>query len=261
MELKFILEAILFNTQKPLSVQELRDIFSSTAEQSDDANARSLRKIKEADLTSALEALEKEHLAAKRSFRLVCVAGAWQFVSDPEYAPWLKILVGAKNRPPRLTQPALETLAIVAYRQPITRAEIEQIRGVAVDGVLATLAERGLIEQLGRAEVVGRPITYGTTALFLEYFGLRDLDELPAADELRRIVVAKPPTLLTTEPAPLTTDSSSAGESTPGVPSSEGTAQELAPRPAPELASSHEHAQPGASENPQSAIRKSQSAG
>ena len=109
--------------------------------------------------------------------------------------------MGARNRPSRLTQPALETLAIIAYRQPITRAEIEQIRGVAVDSVAATLVERGLIEQVGRAEVVGRPITYGTTSLFLEYFGLRDLEQLPAANELRRIAVQKPEALLTADPS------------------------------------------------------------
>jgi segregation and condensation protein B len=97
-----------------------------------------------------------------------------------------------KARPPRLSQPALETLAIIAYRQPITRAEIEQIRGVNVDGVMQTLGERGLITQAGRAEVVGRPPTYGTTPLFLEYFGLRALTDLPAADELRRVAVQKP---------------------------------------------------------------------
>jgi segregation and condensation protein B len=90
----------------------------------------------------------------------------------------------------------------VAYRQPITRAEIEQVRGVAVDGVVATLLERGLIENAGRAELVGRPMMYATTPLFLEYFGLRNLDELPAADELRRIPVQKPEALATTEPAP-----------------------------------------------------------
>ena len=115
--------------------------------------------------------------------------------------PWLRTLFGVKTRPPRLSQPALETLAIVAYRQPITRAEVEQIRGVAVDGVVATLLERGLIENAGRAEVVGRPMTYATTPLFLEYFGLRNLDELPAADELRRIPVQKPESLQTTEAA------------------------------------------------------------
>src|SRR5207244_61559 len=103
------------------------------------------------------------------------------------------------RRPARLSQPALENLAISAYRQPLTRAEIEQIRGVSVDGVLQTLLERGLVEQAGRSEVIGRPMTYGTTTAFLEYFGLRSLDELPGGDELRRLPVEKPPALLTVD--------------------------------------------------------------
>ena len=110
-----------------------------------------------------------------------------------------------KIRPSRLSQPALETLAIIAYRQPITRAEVEQIRGVNVDGTMQTIMERGLVESVGRAEVVGRPNTYGTTALFLEYFGLRDLEDLPAADELRRISVEKPPAPVTADPGLATT--------------------------------------------------------
>jgi len=114
-------------------------------------------------------------------------------------------LVGQKPRPPRLSQPALETLAIIAYRQPVTRAEVEQVRGVSVDGVMQTLLERGLVEQLGRAEVVGRPMTYGTSSLFLEYFGLASLQELPAGDELRRIPVERPPDLVTTEAGLATT--------------------------------------------------------
>jgi segregation and condensation protein B len=108
--------------------------------------------------------------------------------------------VGSKPRAPRLSQPALETLAIIAYRQPITRAEIEQVRGVTIDGVMQTLQERGLIDQAGRAEVAGRPMTYGTSALFLEYFGLRSLEDLPAAEELRRIPITHPEELLTADP-------------------------------------------------------------
>src|SRR5947199_3442467 len=200
MELKFILEAVLFSAQKPLSPAELREVLNDAGEKSDDSAARSFRKVKLDDLNGALEQLAREHAAAARSYRLVCVAGSWQFVSQPEYAPWVKALVGEKTRPPRLSQPALETLAIIAYRQPLTRAEIEQIRGVSVDGVMQTLLERGLVAQVVRAEVAGRPMTYGTTSLFLEYFGLRSLDELPAADELRRIPVQKPESLLTVEP-------------------------------------------------------------
>ena len=201
MELKFVLESLLFSAQKPLTTKELRDVIAVAGEAEDaDATAKSLAKVKDSEMTAALDQLAREHETAARSYRLACVAGAWQFVSQPEYAPWLRALVGQKIRPPRLSQPALETLAIIAYRQPITRAEVEQIRGVNVDGVMQTLMERGLVEAVGRAEVVGRPLTYGTTALFLEYFGLRRLEDLPAADELRKIVVEKPPAPVTVEP-------------------------------------------------------------
>jgi segregation and condensation protein B len=209
MELKSILESLLFSAQKPLSVKELREVLAHAAEAEDaDATAKSFAKIKDSELIAILEQLAREHETAARSYRLACVAGSWQFVTQPEFAPWLKSLVGIKVRPSRLSQPALETLAIIAYRQPITRAEVEQIRGVNVDTTMQTLMERGLVEAAGRAEVVGRPPTYGTTALFLEYFGLPGLGDLPAADELRRITVEKPsvPGLATTPPEPLRTE-------------------------------------------------------
>jgi segregation and condensation protein B len=198
MELKFILEAILFSAQKPLNPKELRDLLAAAAEHGEEA--KPFKKTKEDAIVAALEELQKDHQAAQRSYRLACVAGAWQFASQPEFAPWIVALVGVKVRQSRLSQPALETLAIIAYRQPLTRAEIEQIRGVAVDGVMQTLLERGLVEQVGRAEVIGRPMTYATTSLFLEYFGLRSLEDLPAADELRRIPVTRPEQLLTADP-------------------------------------------------------------
>jgi segregation and condensation protein B len=199
-ELKFIVEAIVFAAQKPMTAGDLRGVLAAAAEQGSEEPARAFKKVKPEEIEAALEQLAAEHAAAARSYRLVCVAGAWQFVSEPEFAPWLKALAGEKARSGRLSQPALETLTIIAYRQPITRAEIEQIRGVSVDGVMQTLLERGLVEATGRAEVVGRPLTYGTTTLFLEYFGLRGLADLPAADELRRIPVEHPPSLLTVEP-------------------------------------------------------------
>lgn len=201
MELKFVIESLLFTSQKPLSLREVREIVIAAAEKGEEETVRAFKKVKEAEVENALTELEHDHAQSARSYYLACVAGSWQFVTRPEYMPWLRSLFGVKTRPPRLSQPALETLAIVAYRQPITRAEIEQVRGVAVDGVVATLLERGLIENAGRAEVVGRPMTYATTPLFLEYFGLRNLEELPAADELRRIPVQRPETLLTAEGA------------------------------------------------------------
>lgn len=225
MELKFILESLLFSAQKPLSAKELRDVLASAAEQEDaDATVKSLKKAKESELTAALEQLAGDHETAGRSYRLVCVAGAWQFVTQPEYAPWLRALVGVKARPPRLSQAALETLAIIAYRQPLTRAEIEQIRGVNVDGTMQTLTERGLVEQTGKAEVPGRPSLYGTTSLFLEYFGLAKLEDLPAADELRRIVVEKPPAPLTADAGLATTPPEQLKERETATPATEAAA-------------------------------------
>jgi segregation and condensation protein B len=197
MELKNILESVLFSAQEPLSVKDLREVLKSATEHSTEAG--DFKKASFEEVVAALDALAKEHEAAARSYRLICVAERWQFVTQPEFAPWVKALVGERARPSRLSQPALETLAIIAYRQPITRAEMEQVRGVSVDGVLQTLVERGLVEQVGVAEVIGRPKTFGTTPVFLEYFGLRNLEELPAADELRRIPVNKPDSLLTVD--------------------------------------------------------------
>lgn len=198
-ELKLILEALLFAADRPLTPADLRAVLVKAAEQTAQTQVRALRKVKIGDIESALQALAGAVDSAERTYRLVCVAGAWQFVVLPEYAPWLRALAGERVRPSRLSQPALETLAIIAYRQPITRAEIEQIRGVSVDGVMQTLLERGLVEPAGRAEVVGRPIMYATTKAFLEYFGLAGLDKLPDAEELRRLPVERPPGLVTVE--------------------------------------------------------------
>jgi segregation and condensation protein B len=195
MELKLILESILFSAQKPLSLAELRECMKGAPEHVEEELPKELAAPKVAAMEEALALLKADYDAMQRSYRLACVAGSWQFVSLADFAPWVKALVGHRPRPPRLSQAALETLAIVAYRQPLTRAEGEQIRGVAIDGVLKMLIDRGLVEPAGRAEVLGRPMTFRTTELFLEYFGLKDLDELPAADELRRIPVESPPPL------------------------------------------------------------------
>lgn len=241
MELKLILESLLFAAQKPLSAHELRTVLSAAAEHTEDELVRSFKKTPSENITTALEELQRDHETNARTFRLVCVAGSWQFVSQPQYAPWLRSFLGQKVRPTRLSQPALETLAIIAYRQPVTRAEVEQIRGVAVDGVMQTLLERGLVEQSGRAEVLGRPSLYSTTHAFLEYFGLRALEDLPAADELRRIVVQKPEALLTIDPGlatappdqPLQPElAASPDANTPALESPGGAAPEGHPQPA-----------------------------
>jgi len=194
MELKHVLESILFSAQKPLMVKEFSAICADAAEH----GGREFTEVKAREINEALEALQVEHDAAGRTYRLTCVAEAWQFTSDQDYAPWIKALVGQKQRAPRLSKPALETLAIISYRQPLTRAEMEEIRGVSVDGVIGTLLERDLVEVVGRADAPGRPQTYGTTQVFLEYFGLRSLEELPNAEELQQIPITKPQAPVTT---------------------------------------------------------------
>ena len=207
MDLKLVLESILFSAQRALTPKELRDVLRTAAKTAAETEqepelvktCKDLVKTKEPELEELLESLAADHEAAGRSYRLTCVGGAWRFVSLPDYAPWLMALVGKKPRPPKLTPPTLETLAIVAYRQPLTRSQIEQIRGVSADGAMQKLLERGLVEQIGKADAPGRPGLYGTTPLFLDYFGLKDLQGLPDAPELLRIPVEHPEQLKTVE--------------------------------------------------------------
>jgi len=184
MTLSRVLEALLFSAQKPLTTRELLAAIKGGG--GEDALApNEFTKANEAEIAAALEGLKIEFIAEGRAFQLVEKADGWQLASDPAYAPWVRHLFPAA-KPARMTPPSLETLAIIAYRQPITRADIEAVRGVAVDGVLQSLMERGLVKIGGRAEVPGRPLLYETTQFFLDHFALRNLDELPNADELRR---------------------------------------------------------------------------
>ena len=192
MQLKNIVEAILFAAEKPLSIKELKDIFLGAGEgEFSSEQSRAFQKIKDRDLLDAIQELNEGYDGDGSGLQIREVADAHQLVSRPEYIPWLRRLF-AEHRPQRLSQPAMETLAIIAYRQPITRADIEAIRGVAADTVIQTLLERGLIKIAGRAEVPGRPLLYGTTQQFLEHFGLKNLDNLPAVEELRRATIAIP---------------------------------------------------------------------
>ena len=183
MNLSQVIEALLFAAQKPLAAKELVSAIKGAGAE-DELMPNEFAKTTEAQVAAALEQLKIEYVQHGRAFQLAEKAEGWQLVSDPAYAPWVRQLFPA-TKPARLTPPSLETLAIVAYRQPITRADVEAVRGVAVDGVLQSLMERGLVKIAGRAEVPGRPLLYETTQFFLEHFGLRDLDELPNAEELR----------------------------------------------------------------------------
>ena len=199
MNLSQVIEALLFAAQKPLTTRELVSAIKGAGD-AEDLLPNEFARAKEAEVAAALEQLKIEYSEQGRAFQLAEKAEGWQLVSDPAYAPWVRQLFPA-TKPARLTAPSLETLAIIAYRQPITRADVEAVRGVAVDGVLQSLMERGLVKIGGRAEVPGRPLLYETTQFFLEHFGLRNLDELPNAEELRTRYLPSAPRKEVTAPS------------------------------------------------------------
>ncbi|HET9419206.1 MAG TPA: SMC-Scp complex subunit ScpB [Chthoniobacterales bacterium] len=184
MTLGRVVEALLFSAQKPLSTKEILDLLRR-ASGSDEFSPNEFAKVREADVAAALQEIKIEYIEQQRAFQLVEKVDGWQLATDPQYARWVRELFPAP-RPARLSAPALETLAIIAYRQPITRADVEAVRGVSIDGVLQTLMERGLVKIGGRADIPGRPLLYETTQFFLDHFRLRHLDELPNVEELRK---------------------------------------------------------------------------
>jgi segregation and condensation protein B len=167
-EAKRIIEAILFVSDKPVSIMTLKDV---------------LKDVEPTDIRSYMEELNSEYNSSNRSFSIKEIAGGFQMLTDPVYSTWISSLY--KRPPDRMTGPALETLAIIAYRQPLTRSDIEIIRGVNVDGVLHTLEEKNLIKTRGRVDGPGRPILYGTTTEFLQHFGLKSLEDLPKLKEFQ----------------------------------------------------------------------------
>jgi segregation and condensation protein B len=168
--LKSILESLLFAAGEPVSVARL---------------AAAIEGVSRADVQQALAAIAREYGGQGRGIVLEEVAGGYQLRTPKEHANYVRKLLAAK--PPRLSRPLLETAAIIAYRQPITRPEIEQLRGVDSGAVLETLLERRLIRIAGRKEAPGRPMVYATTPEFLEVFGLKDLESLPDLKEFREI--------------------------------------------------------------------------
>lgn len=163
-----LLEAALFASARPITTEELAALSPDESP---------------AALAAAIDELREHYNVDGHGVELQEIAGGWQILTRAEYTEAIERAQLAA-RPQRLSAAALETLAIIAYRQPISRAEIEEIRGVAIGGVLKSLHERGLIDVVGRGEGLGRPLMYGTTPVFLEHFALRHLEELPRADEL-----------------------------------------------------------------------------
>lgn len=177
-ELKRILEAALLAADAPLSLREMKRMFEQD--------------LSEDMLRRALDELKSDWDA--KATELVQVAEGWRFQTRPEMQPYIARM--RNEKPPRYSRAVLETLAIIAYRQPIGRADIEEIRGVDVGSVIKSLHERGLIDVVGRSEALGRPLLYGTTGAFLEQFALRHLEELPRTDELAVALRAREPETL-----------------------------------------------------------------
>jgi segregation and condensation protein B len=183
-ELKQIVGALLFGAGKPLTLKELRVCLVETAERYG-AETKAFEDVREGDLDAVLSELGGDIERQKLGFHLQSHGGAFRFQSDPVCGKWLKQLlaIGQANR---LSRPALETLSIIAYRQPITKAEIERVRGVNVDHMIRMLMEMQLVRIAGRSDLPGRPFLFGTTQNFLEHFGLNDLKDLSDLEPMLR---------------------------------------------------------------------------
>lgn len=192
-ELKQIVGSLLFGAGKPLTIKELRTCLVETAERYGE-EAKAFEDVREADLEAVMSELGADLERHKLGFHLQAHGGAFRFQSDPACGKWLKQLlaIGQVNR---LSRPALETLAIIAYRQPIAKAEIEKVRGVNVDHMIRMLMEMQLVKIAGRSDLPGRPFLFGTTQNFLEHFGLKELKDLSDLEPMLRVGAeeSKPP--------------------------------------------------------------------
>jgi len=166
-----VIEAILFASDEPLSAERLGAIaeFNGTA----------------AQIRKCIETLNEQYAQSGRAFRIEEIAGGFQMMTLPDYNNWLKKLLRHRGET-KLSPAALETLAVIAYKQPVIRADVEAIRGVACGEMIRSLMYKGMVKIVGKAEVLGRPLLYGTTKKFLEVFGLKDLKDLPKAEELKQ---------------------------------------------------------------------------
>jgi len=228
--LKAVVEALLFSSQRPLTSKEILQVVRLGVEYVSEKEQEIFKGITEATIQTTLVELSQEYEQLGRAFQLSEQVSGWQLVTKPQHQTWVRQLF-PDLRPTRLSPPALETLAIVAYRQPVTKADIEAIRGVAVDGVIQRLLEVGMLKIAGRAEIPGRPLLYETTQHFMEHFGIKNLDELPNASELRYIPLPNGTTapINETEPAQLfneTTQDTETNQEPPVEPPSENVTSE-----------------------------------
>ncbi|MEX2190307.1 MAG: SMC-Scp complex subunit ScpB [Bacteroidota bacterium] len=179
-DVKSLIEGFIFAAEEPLTVRQIKAIYEQPGVDEE-------RRIDQAEIQTLVESLNEEYRLAHRPYRIIMIAGGYQFATLKEYAEWLGRLFHEQARR-RLSQSSLETLAIVSYKQPISKPEIEAIRGVNCDYVLKTLLEKELLTIVGRAETVGRPLLYGTTREFLKHFGLNEITDLPRPREIEEIL-------------------------------------------------------------------------
>jgi segregation and condensation protein B len=178
---KEIIEALFFATDEPLTLKQVIDIFGASEE------SERNRRITAEFILSVIEDLNREYTETGRVFRIVKIAGGYQFGTQPQFGVWLGRMVRERSKR-KLSVSALESLAVIAYKQPVTKPEIEAIRGVNADYVLHSLLERNLVAIVGRAATPGRPLLYGTTREFLKHFGINDLSELPKPREINELM-------------------------------------------------------------------------
>ena len=183
--IKNIVEALIFSSDRPLSLKQIKDIIND--EKVTSGLSADMKKIEE-----AVRELMEQYRGDEYSYRLMEIAGGFRFATKKDYAAWLAKLNKEKLKR-KLSQSALETLAIIAYNQPITRGEIEAIRGVNVDYIIGALLEKDLITLKGRAETLGRPMLYGITNTFLEYIGIASINDLPPLKAIEEIIKSGPP--------------------------------------------------------------------
>ena len=187
--MKEIVGALLFVAKTPVTAADMVRVMKQVAETWGGAT-RDYAKVNEEDVKAAIEQLRADLAEKKAGVTISEVAHGFRFENEVSCGPWVRQLL-EKGRPTRLSRPALETLAIIAYRQPCTRSEIEAVRGVAVDQIIRNLLEMQLIKIVGRSELPGRPWLFGTTTKFLEHFGLKAVGDLPGIEELRRMEIAQ----------------------------------------------------------------------
>jgi segregation and condensation protein B len=210
MELTSIVEALLFATQEPLAVTEMgrairetvreaKEVAKEAGQELDETKA-ALETITDEQVAEALQALVAHYDEDGRAFTIVERSTGWRLCAKGEFSEWCRALYPGK-KPSRLSGPALETLAIIAYRQPITKSAIEAVRGVSVDAMMQQLLDRNLVKIDGRADLPGRPLLYSSTDLFLDHFGIRHLDDLPNSAELRRVKLPTPEEVAEAPPA------------------------------------------------------------